>query len=210
MMHYSKSFGLLVIAVGLATGRAQAFSLRHPSTPIVTGTPALAPFQHVRFCRRYPSDCAASSNADEAIAYNAETMALLSQVNRSVNSAIAPRRKTYESLQDAWSIAPDSGDCNDYAVTKRHELLKQGLPSKALRLSVVTTSSGLGHLVLLVTTSKADLVMDNLSEEIRPWQSVGYHWVKIQSVSDSKLWYGINNPVANLAGAAGRVRMAGR
>jgi hypothetical protein len=83
------------------------------------------------------------------------------------------------------------GDCNDYAVTKRHELLENGLPSRALRLSVVKTASGIGHLVLVVVTTKGDIVMDDLTEVIRPWQGTDYHWLKIQSATDSKFWYEI-------------------
>ena len=52
-----------------------------------------------------------------------------------------------------WTIAPHEGDCNDYAVTKRHQLLEKGLPSSALRLSVTkTVTLGVGHLVLVVST----------------------------------------------------------
>ena len=90
--------------------------------------------------------------------------------------------------------APEMGDCNDYAVTKRHELLESGLPSKALRLSVVKTASGVGHLVLVVVTTKGAIVMDDLTEVIRPWQSTDYHWLKIQSATDSKFWYEIKRP----------------
>ena len=81
------------------------------------------------------------------------------------------------------------GDCNDYAVTKRHEFLQSGLPSKALRLAVVKTATGIGHLVLVVATTKGDIVLDNLTEVIRPWQSTDYRWLKIQSSTDAKFWY---------------------
>jgi predicted transglutaminase-like cysteine proteinase len=60
------------------------------------------------------------------------------------------------------------GDCNDYAVTKRHMLLQRGLPAKALRLSAVRTGSGTGHLVLLAVTSKGELVLDKLTDAILP------------------------------------------
>ena len=87
--------------------------------------------------------------------------------------------KNYGSDLDAgWTIAPDSGDCNDYAVTKRHDLLENGLPSAALRLSVIRTTSGVGHLVLVVITTKGDVVMDNLTDAIRPWQITEYEWRK--------------------------------
>ena len=76
-------------------------------------------------------------------------------------------------------MAPDRGDCNDYAVTKRHELLKSGLPSSALRLSVTKTATGIGHRVLVVATIKGVLFMDRLADAIQPWQSTDYQWLKI-------------------------------
>jgi len=141
-------------------------------TSIAEASPTLAPFQHVRFCLRYPTDCKSEPMEGERIELNAENSELLKRANRSVNMSIAPRLKSYGSnLEDEWTIAPDRGDCNDYAVTKRHELVENGLPSKALRLSVVTTAARIGHLVLVVATTKGGVVMDNLTEEIRPWQS---------------------------------------
>ena len=50
------------------------------------------------------------------------------------------------------------------------------------------TPSGIGHLVLVVATNKGNLVLDNLSETIVPWQLTRYQWVKIQSSSDARYW----------------------
>ncbi len=182
-------------------------------TPIVDASPTLAPFQHVRFCLRYPSDCKSNPAENERIDLSAETSELLKRVNHDVNLSIEPMLKSYGSnLDDGWTIAPGTGDCNDYAVTKRHELLESGLPSKALRLSVVKTASGIGHLVLVVVTTKGDLVLDNLTEVIRPWQSTDYHWLKIQSATDSKFWYEIKVPAVgpSVSLADRKVRLANR
>ena len=180
-------------------------------TPIVEASPTLAPFQHIRFCLRYPSDCKTNPTENERIDLNAETSELLKRVNHSVNISINPTPKSYgPNLGDGWTIAPEMGDCNDYAVTKRHELLESGLPSKALRLSVVKTASGVGHLVLVVVTTKGAIVMDDLTEMIRPWQSTDYHWLKIQSATDSKFWHEIKRPAVRpfVSQADRRVRLA--
>jgi predicted transglutaminase-like cysteine proteinase len=182
-------------------------------TPIVDAAPTLAPFQHVRFCLRYPSDCKSNPTEAERINLSVENSVLLRRINDRVNTSIAPTLKSYGSnLGDGWTIGAATGDCNDYAVTKRHELLENGLPSKALRLSVVTTASGIGHLVLVVVTTKGDIVLDNLTEVIRPWQSTDYHWLKIQSATDAKFWYEVKTPAGNLSvsQADGRVRLADR
>jgi predicted transglutaminase-like cysteine proteinase len=181
-----------VLSVGSVDARNRSAQDSHLLTPIVDASPTLAPSQHVRFCLRYPSDCKSDPTESQRIDLNAETSELLKRINDSVNMSIIPIAKSYGSnLGDGWTIAPDMGDCNDYAVTKRHELLENGLPSKALRLSIAKTASGVGHLVLVVVTTKGDIVMDNLTEELRPWQSTDYHWLKIQSATNSKFWYEI-------------------
>jgi predicted transglutaminase-like cysteine proteinase len=185
-----------VFAACLLAGNAEARSHLAPETDtapaIVEAAPVLAPFQHVRFCLRYPADCKSDPAEQDRIELSEPTMELLKRVNRSVNGAIAPTLKSYGSnLEDRWTIAPSRGDCNDYAVTKRHELVAGGLPARALRLSVVKTASGIGHLVLVVTTTKGDLVLDNLTDAIHPWQRTDYQWLKIQSAVDANFWYAI-------------------
>src|SRR4051794_33867375 len=129
-----------------------------PPTPIVASSPTLAPFQHVRFCLHYPSECTSELREPDRIEMNAGINDLLTRVNHGVNTAINPTVKNYGSdLRNSWAIAPASGDCNDYAVTKRHDLIAGGLPARALRLSVVATAFGMGHLVLVVATTSGDL-----------------------------------------------------
>jgi predicted transglutaminase-like cysteine proteinase len=201
------------LSAGSADARNRSVPESNSLTPIVEASPTLAPFQHVRFCLRYPSDCKSNPTENERIDLDAQTTELLKRVNQSVNMSIIPTPKSYgPNLGDGWTIAPDMGDCNDYAVTKRHELLENGLPSKALRLSVVKTASGIGHLVLVVVTTKGDIVLDNLTEVIRPWQSTDYHWLKIQSASDSKFWYEIKAPAVgpSVSQADRKLRLANR
>jgi predicted transglutaminase-like cysteine proteinase len=204
------------LAAVLLVRSADASSLTPPDprtlTPIVESSPTLAPFQHVRFCLRYPADCRSSADQAIRIELNVQTMELLDRVNRDVNLSIIPRVKSYGSdLEDSWKIAPDMGDCNDYAVTKRHNLLESGLPASALRLSVIKTASGIGHLVLIVATTNGDIVMDNLTPAIRPWQATDYQWLKIQSASDPRYWSEIKSPGIVLTSQASRkLRVAGR
>jgi predicted transglutaminase-like cysteine proteinase len=191
---------MFVGALSIASADARSRSLQDSSLL----TPTLTPFQHVRFCLRYPSDCKSNPAENDHIDLDAETSELLKRVNHSVNMSIIPTRKSYgRNLGDGWTIAPDMGDCNDYAVTKRHKLIEKGLPSKALRLAVV---------VLVVVTKKGDIVMDDLTEVIRPWQSTDYDWLKIQSATDSKFWHEIRRPAVrrSVSQADRWVRLADR
>jgi predicted transglutaminase-like cysteine proteinase len=185
----------MVVALAIASfaTHANARDRLDPIAPeLMEAAPALAPFQHIRFCLRYPSDCKSDPAETDRIDLTAQKLELLDHVNRIVNTTIVPTVKTHGvAIGDGWTIAPSIGDCNDYAVTKRHALLRSGLPAKALRLSIVKTRSEIGHLVLVVVTTKGDLVLDNLTETILPWQSTDYHWLKIQSASDARLWFAV-------------------
>ncbi len=191
----------IVVAAALFAGGADARSRlskdSSPATSIVESSPTLAPFQHVRFCLHYPSDCKSDPGEHERIELNGGISELLKRINHDVNTVIAPTVKNYGTdLSDGWTVAPAAGDCNDYAVTKRHDLIESGLPAKALRLAVVKTASGTGHLVLVVATTRGDLVMDNLTDAIRPWQSTNYRWLKIQSAADARFWYEVKPATA--------------
>jgi predicted transglutaminase-like cysteine proteinase len=202
------AFGQLAVGAS-AAGRP----LHDPAAEalLVEGSPSLAPFQHVRFCLRYPNDCKSNSAESDRIDLNDENSALLDRINHRVNEAIAPVHKSYDKeFQEAWTIASYSGDCNDFAVTKRHELLLKGLPAKALRLAVVKTKSGEGHLVLLVATTKGDLVLDNLTEAIVPWHSTDYRWLKVQSAKDARAWSEVKTAVASSLESERKSRPADR
>ncbi len=215
-MSLSRSTIVLAIAVAsilpvTADARSRTAADSDMTPQIVGTSPTLAPFQHVRFCLRYPADCKADTDQSKRVHLDAKTTELLKHVNRSVNLSISPRSKGYGSnLGDSWTISPDSGDCNDYAVTKRHELLDSGLPSSALRLSVVRTASGVGHLLLIVTTTKGDIVMDNLTDAIRPWQTTDYQWLKIQSDSNPRFWNEIRPSGVSQASVGRKIDIAGR
>jgi hypothetical protein len=126
----------------------------------------------------------------------------LGEVNSDVNRAIQPERK----IGGRWLIAPQSGDCNDYAVTKRHELLERGWPSRALLLAEAVTRWGEHHLVLVIRTGIGDLIADNLSPHIRDWSITDYRWVRMQSPQDPGLWLTV--AATQVARADARVRNA--
>jgi len=107
----SRTLLFSILAAGLLSGNADARS-RLPAdsnTPalIAEASPTLAPFQHVRFCLHYPSECKSDPTENERIELTAENSELLNRVNRSVNAAIIPTLKRYGTdLQGGWTIAP--------------------------------------------------------------------------------------------------------
>jgi predicted transglutaminase-like cysteine proteinase len=169
-------------------------------TQISFDQPAFQPLAHTLFCLREPDECRVRRMAfrPRAFALTQERWQDLVSVNRGVNRAIAPRAYKPAALRDTWSVEPKSGDCNDYAVTKRHRLLALGWPSRALLLAVVRTPRGEGHLVLVVRTSKGDVVLDNLRSDIAPWTRMGYDWLQIQSPRNPQYWSLIKKQTAEM------------
>ena len=112
----------------------------------------------------------------------------LKEVNKIVNTTIVPEPNTEGLAGEKWLINPAGGDCNDYAVSKRFELLKRGWPARALLLSEVVTNWGEHHLILVVRTSVGDLVLDNLTPQIRSWTRAPYRWVRMQTSKNPNFW----------------------
>ncbi|MDA9503270.1 hypothetical protein XI09_00060 [Bradyrhizobium sp. CCBAU 11386] len=151
--------------------------------------PALPPFAYTQFCVRYAEECRKRTMfRGGPVKLTAERWDQLNDVNKAVNKDIVPERNELGLAGETWLISPDRGDCNDYAVTKRHQLLAQGWPARALLLSEVVTNSGEHHLVLVVRSKGGDLVLDNLTPQIKPWSRAPYRWVRIQMPDHNKLW----------------------
>ena len=112
----------------------------------------------------------------------------LLEVNAKVNRNIRPERNVLGLVGEKWLLAPKSGDCNDYAVTKRHELLARGWPSRTLLVAEVVTHWGEHHLVLVVRTAEGDFVPDSLNPNIRTWSKAAYQRVRIQSTRNPRWW----------------------
>jgi predicted transglutaminase-like cysteine proteinase len=173
-------------AFGLGYSRGVNWGLER----IQFNTPVLAPFAHTKHCVQYPSECQVHRMAFRGgkLALTPQRLADLTAVNAQVNRSIRPEPNLAGVLGEEWLIAPRTGDCNDYAVTKRHELLSRGWPSRALLLAEVVTHWGEHHLVLVVRTREGDLVADNLNANIRPWFRTQYQWVRIQTPRNPTYW----------------------
>ena len=167
-----------------------------PATFVSEAKNVLAPLQFVKFCMNYPAECEVRT-ADQASFSREEGLKTLEEVNARINQSIEPSVKSNEPLVARWTIEPAAGDCNDYAVTKRHALLAKGWPSSALRLAVVFAPTG-GHLVLVARLNDGDYVLDNLTNTVRPWGETSYAWVSIESTVNPKFWVavGVKNQAA--------------
>jgi predicted transglutaminase-like cysteine proteinase len=155
----------------------------------------LPPMSHSLFCVRYPQDCEVKKMAFRGHKFELtpQRWADLMEVNAGVNRGIAPERNLLGLAGEKWLISPARGDCNDYAVTKRHDLLARGWPSRALLLAEVVVPDGEHHLVVVIRSAQGDFVLDNLTGAIKPWSKAPYRWVRVQTPSNPKWWAAITS-----------------
>lgn len=121
-----------------------------------------------------------------------ELLTLLRQINNAENRRIqSVPDAQYWGRADLW-IAPEGvgaiGDCEDYALAKRRELIRAGLPASALSMAMVRTWRGEDHAVLVVSTQTEDYVLDNLIGDVRPWRKAPYTWLSRQSANNPLIW----------------------
>jgi predicted transglutaminase-like cysteine proteinase len=149
----------------------------------------LPPLGHTFFCVRYPDDC--DRTTGRTIPDMPAELPVLENINETVNSTIVPVTDKDSLAFPRWLIEPVIGDCNDYAVTKRHKLLEAGWPASALLLAEVKLlTTGEHHLILIVRGKTADWVLDNrLSTVVKlPETRNQYILYRVESTEDPRFW----------------------
>ncbi|ASY63544.1 CONSERVED hypothetical SIGNAL PEPTIDE protein [Sinorhizobium sojae CCBAU 05684] len=177
------AFLLLILAPGGASA----------GTIMKTAGRAFAPPAFKPFCARQPGLCE-TGGGTAMVVLNEARSTELKQVNGAVNARIEERSDISTSgRDDDWRLPTHYGDCEDFAILKKHELLRRGWPASALLLTVARYR-GQGHTVLTVRTSEGDLVLDNLTNSIRDWSRTPYNYFARQSQSDGRTWELIAGP----------------
>src|SRR5690606_30104119 len=87
-----------------------------------------------------------------------------------------------------WTYPNGYGDCEDFALLKRRDLIAAGWPPSTLMIAVVKEANGNGHAVLIARTDRGDLVLDNQDSAIRLWSDTPYTYIKRQSQAHAGQW----------------------
>src|ERR1700730_11093583 len=120
---------------GFQGANAGSMALRAAIQHIKFETPTLAPMAYTQFCLRYEEDCRPRMIfRGGPVRLAAERWDDLKEVNDTVNREIAPERNELGLAGETWLINPSSGECHDYAVTKRHEILGCGWAARGVVL----------------------------------------------------------------------------
>lgn len=153
---------------------------------------AFAPPAFRSFCVKEPRLCSTSGET-KLVKLTPGRKAELQAVNSSVNRRIRERSDLASAGRaDDWRLPTKEGDCEDFAILKKSELLKRGWPASALLLTVATLG-GEGHTVLTVRTDTGDLIMDNRTAAVKDWSRTSYRYFARQSQSQTGKWTRISS-----------------
>lgn len=158
-----------IVGLGMTTSGASAGSKMA----------SVSPLGFKLFCLKNPNECKGSSKSSAA--YTTALMRTLKSVNLQVNRSIKPKRDAKGT--DRWTIGSAQGDCEEYVLAKRSKLIRAGVPAGALRIATARTRKGEGHAVLIVKTSRGDLVLDNLTNAIKSKSASGLRFVSISGAN---------------------------
>lgn len=155
--------------------------------------PTLPPYGYVRFCESFSRECQGGPLEESRFDARGARFAELDQINREINKRIEPATdlEIYGETE-VWTLPKTRGDCEDYALLKRHVLMQRGWPASSLLMTVVRDEKGEGHAVLTARTLQGDFVLDNKTDDIRPWHKVPYAYVMRQSYIDPNVWVSLD------------------
>lgn len=127
------------------------------------------------------------------------------KINYTVNTTIKPMTDMeLYGVEEKWAIPTTAGDCEDYALLKRKDLINSGFSPSDTLMTVVLQPNGEGHAVLTVRTDHGDFILDNMRNKVMLWSDTEYTYLKRQSADDPARWVKIQD--AGHADAVGSVK----
>ncbi len=148
------------------------------------------PYGHKDYCGRNLRDCAAH-RVLKPMALTPQRFKQLQEISVGVNHRIKPvsDQQNY-GKRDYWTIPYNGkGDCEDYVLMKRAQLMARGISPSLLLITMVQASEP--HVVLTVRTDHGDYILDNLRDEVLPVEKTSYRYIKMQSPANSGQWVSI-------------------
>lgn len=146
-----------------------------------------APIGFDGVCERYAWAC---ENGTATVKSTADLMRLADRVNLSVNRRFDEiADETQYNRPEYWALPTAvGGDCEDFALLKRQELMALGVPGERLMIATVLDRQRRAHAVLVLRTNAGDLVLDNLTNRIMHWTETGYAFLRMQDPSVPSRW----------------------
>ncbi|WP_457298701.1 transglutaminase-like cysteine peptidase [Phyllobacterium sp. P5_D12] len=190
------------VAVALFAGTLGANVASASEAFMTTGGLTSQPIGHYEFCKRLPEECSIRSRNVMPEKMNHDFWQLIVNVNSNDNHKIKPLTDMeIYGVEEYWAYPDKVGDCEDYVLLKRRDLMQSGISPANLLITVVRKPDGEGHAVLTVRTDKGDFVLDNLVDGVKNWSETPYTYLKRQATNNSGRWVSIEAPTNILVGS---------
>ncbi|MEN9894852.1 MAG: hypothetical protein RIR97_704 [Pseudomonadota bacterium] len=202
MINFTGRQGILTVSLSAFLFAAPAFSAPLSPASMVDGESTSQPIGHYDFCRKYENECNVISTDVSAADLTDRGWKALNAVNTRVNSKIIPMTDMeIHNVEEVWDYPGKYGDCEDFVLEKRKQLIAKGFPVTDVLITVVRKQDGEGHAVLTVRTSEGDYILDNLNNEVKLWTDTPYTYLKRQDPTDSGSWVMIESRPDVLVGS---------
>ncbi|OLP55354.1 transglutaminase [Rhizobium rhizosphaerae] len=185
-----KTIAMLKVGVfgSLLAGLSTTATLAFPPNMVTLGATS-PPIGHYEFCKRLPAECRPNAGDLTPVALTPEKWKQILTINYDVNTRIQPvTDMELYGVEEYWAYPDKAGDCEDYVLLKRRELMAKGFPASDLLITVVLQPNGEGHAVLTVRTDRGDFVLDNMRNKVLLWSDTEYTYLKRQATEDSGRW----------------------
>ena len=177
-----RKFPLAILSAGWCLVAVATTSALAEGTEMELKGKGFGPPAFRAFCGQYASLCNTRSGA-KVVQLTEQKRRQLQAVNLSVNSSIRQQSDMQTNgVEDLWTVPGKAGDCEDFAILKKRQLMRLGWPAASLLLTVARLPfSNEGHVVLTARTSEGDLILDSRSNSVRDWSSTSYRYYARQS-----------------------------
>ena len=106
---------------------------------------AAPPIGHYEFCRDNPAECSDPNGDVGPLALTEDLWKQILKVNYTVNTTITPiTDKELYGVEEKWAIPTRAGDCEDFALLKRKQLIDAGISPSDLLMTVVLAAERRG------------------------------------------------------------------
>lgn len=182
----------LALLLGLLTAvPALAIDARRPTVDIIPIRAEAHPPPGARgLCATYDWACAKSGRT---VVIGEAMMQKVRSINSHANRIIRPVSDLNQyRIAERWSLPTNrGGDCEDYALYKKRELIRAGIPAEQLLVAAVLDRKRQSHAVLILRTGTQDVVLDNMTGRIVPWHKTGYTFLRVQDPRQPSRWVSV-------------------
>jgi predicted transglutaminase-like cysteine proteinase len=174
---------VLLVSLSLApSANAQSSGAYLPLSGAIS-----APSGAANLCSQYAWACQSARIED---VNSSAVLRAAREVNRRVNQRVRPVDDMAQyRVQDNWALPTRrGGDCEDFALLKKFEMIQRGVPADRLLIATVFSRTVGPHAVLVLRLEDGDHVLDNVTDVIKPWDRTGYTFLAVQNPQAPGTW----------------------